>query len=303
MVNDLFLHEYLGKPENRVNVALLALMQQQWFREWFLKKLDLPIDSIVYPPSNRNGHRPDLKVVNPARPDGTLAWIEVELGKNIRQLEDYQRSFHPDKVKAVWGKRGHDGDLSLEEVAKFLKNQTELHPQVTLHVQQLTELICEGLAGYSSSPGRSALSPEMKNHELVVGLCRLLEGKIRFNLDSKGPPPCYFKMDTTDTPNNQGFSLRVYSPKSSNGTLSIMSITAGRDKVYFPSLPKLERYLPNCPDEVEAYRSMLCRMKLNIGKFDLRQRPWLCLSTVLDHLDELVPCLEALADCYGNCTE
>ena len=47
MVNDLFLHEYLGRPENRVNVALFSMLQQSWFREWFLQSLGLPLDSIA----------------------------------------------------------------------------------------------------------------------------------------------------------------------------------------------------------------------------------------------------------------
>ena len=93
MVKDLFLHEYLGNPENRINVALFSVMQQDWFREWFLKELNLSIDAIVYPPSNRKGRRPDLKVVDPTTENGVpLAWIEVELGMNASQLKDYERA-------------------------------------------------------------------------------------------------------------------------------------------------------------------------------------------------------------------
>ena len=171
MVNDLFLHEYLGRPENRVNVALFSMLQQSWFREWFLQSLGLPLDSIAYPPSNRNDCRPDLKVVDPARLNGAaVAWIEVELSKNTGQIKDYGEKLHPDPIRRLWGKRSHGGDLSLEEVAEFLNEQTGLDPQTTVNVQQLVELIREGLEGHSSSPGRSALTEEMRSHPLVTAL-------------------------------------------------------------------------------------------------------------------------------------
>ena len=113
-------------------------------------------------------------------------------------------------------------------------------------------------------------------------------------------PPGWLKVGTTDTPNNRGFSLRVYSPESSDGTLSVLSMTSGREKVYFPSLPMLNRYLPRCSDEIEIYRTTLCRIGLDIGKFDLKQRPWLPRHTVLNQLDDLARGVQALADCYGK---
>ena len=113
MVNDLFLHEYLGRPENRVNVALFSMLQQSWFREWFLQSLGLPLDSIAYPPSNRNDCRPDLKVVDPARLNGAaVAWIEVELSKNTGQIKDYGEKLHPDPIRRLqWN---NSDRLSLE---------------------------------------------------------------------------------------------------------------------------------------------------------------------------------------------
>ena len=304
MVTDLFLHEYLGRPENRVNVALFAMLQQHWFREWFLKKLDLESDSIVYPPSNRNYRRPDLKVMNPTNLDAPArAWIEVELSKDNSQLTDYRKKLHPDPVKSLWGKHSHHGDLSLEEVAEYLSRQQGLHPQVAVNVQQLVELIREGLQGHSSPPGRSTLSPEMKDHPLVAGPSDILGSKMRFDLRAnESPCPCYLKVDTTDTKNNRGFSLRVYSPVSRNGTLSVVSISGQSKDVRLPSLKKLKEYLPHCLHEVEAYQSVLLKLGIK-PKFGIRQLQSLCCDTAVDHLDELVPHLKALADCYGNCVE
>ena len=302
MVEDLFLHEDLSRSENRVNVALFSVLQQPWFREWLLQKLGLPLDGIAYPPRNHKGCRPDLKVVHPTRLDGdAVAWIEVELGTNTSQIKDYRERLHPDSVKSLWGKRSHGGDLSLEEVAEFLKNRTGLDAQTAVNVQQLVDLIEEGLEGHSSSPGRSALTEKMRSHPLVDALEISLGGRIRFDLGKSEPPnPGSLKMDTTDTANNEGFSLRVYSPKSSSQTLSVMSISGGRDRVYFPSLLRLEKYLPNCPDQIGAYRLALRRVDLDIGGFGMDQRPSLRLETVRDHLEDLVPCLEALADCYRS---
>ena len=117
-VDDLFVNEDVSKPENRVNLALFSLMQQDWFREWILKRLSLPADAVVYPPTNVGSRRPDLKVMC----DGAeLSMIEVELGANFGQAEDYRGKFH--KLKTIWGRKKGGGDLSLEEVAKFLNER------------------------------------------------------------------------------------------------------------------------------------------------------------------------------------
>ena len=184
--HDLHLREDLDKPENRVNVALFSLMQQHWFREWILNKLGLPADAIVYPPTNQHDRRPDLKVVNI---DGEeLAWIEVELGKNDSQYEDYAKKFGRERVKRLLGKRSHQGDLSLEEVAERVDAERGLHPQVAKNAEQLILLIGDGLAAHSQPIGRSRLSPEMRSHPLVGELCTLLGDRLQFELGDTEPP-------------------------------------------------------------------------------------------------------------------
>ena len=298
--HDLHLREDLDKPENRVNVALFSLMQQHWFREWILNKLGLPADAIVYPPTNQHGRRPDLKVVNI---DGEeLAWIEVELGKNDGQYEDYAKKFGRERVKRLWGKRSHQGDLSLEEIDERVVSEKGLHPQVAKNAKQLILLIRDGLAAHSQPLGRSRLSPEMRNHPLVGELCTLLGDRLQFELgDTEPPDPGQLKVNTTDTANNRGFSLRVYSPESKlpEKTVSVMNIAGGRDRVQFPSLQKLQKYLPRCRDAVGEYRSALCGLNLDIGKFALEERPSLRLKTVLDNAQKLSAPLQALANCYG----
>ena len=300
-IQDLFLHEYFGRPENRVNVALFALMQQDWFREWFLGKLGLQDNAIVYPPKNRGDVRPDLKVVDPGH--NTLAWIEVELGTDLGQLKRYRRKLYPEPVMALWGTPGENVDLSLEEVAEHLECQTGLSPQVAANAQQLAELIREGLRDHVPSPGRSSLSPQMREHPLVAGLSELLGERLRFDLGANEPPaPGDLKADTTATHNNLGFSLRVYSPEAQSGSLSIMSVSAGRRRIMLPSLEKLEEYLPVCRKQVEWYRSAVLRIGgPDIGTFRKSKMPPLALDMAVERLDELAPCLLALARCYGGC--
>ena len=93
----LFANEDISKPENRVYLALFSLMQQDWFRKWILKRLCLPADSVVNPPTNVHRRRPDLKVV---RGGSEVAMVEVELGTNPGQAEDCRQQF--DSVKTIW---------------------------------------------------------------------------------------------------------------------------------------------------------------------------------------------------------
>ena len=75
-----------------------------------------------------------------------------------------------------------------------------------------------------------------------------------------------------------------------------MNITSGRQEIGFPSLPKLVDYLPDHLHEIAAYTRVLDGMGLDISKYSEKQRPSCPLKAVLGKLDELVPCLEALAD-------
>ena len=298
--DNLHLREDLDKRENRVNVALFSLMQQHWFREWILTSLDLPADAIVYPPATEQSLRPDLKVVNIEGQE--LAWIEVELGKNEEQYECYVKAYHRERVKRLWGKRSHQGDLSLEEVAERVGAERGLHPQVAKNAEQLVGLIRDGLAAHTQALGRSRLSPEMRGHPLVDELGKWLGDRLQFDLGNAAPPdPGELKVDTTDTANNRGFSLRVYTPESKlpDKTVSLMSISGGRDRVHFPSFLKLKQYLPGCRDAVGDFRSALCGLNLDIGKFALEERPSLRLATVLANVEGLAPSLQGLANCYG----
>ena len=163
-IEDIFVKEDLSKPENRVNLALFSLMQQDWFRKWILERLCLPPDAVVYPPTNVRSLRPDLKVVA----DSCEAVIEVELGTNPGQAEVYREHFN--SVRTIWGKRESGCDLSFEEIAEFLMESRRLSPQTRINVQHLSKLIDEGLREHSSSRERREVSEGMWAHTLVVAL-------------------------------------------------------------------------------------------------------------------------------------
>ena len=245
--NEVFLNEDLSHPENRINVAMFGLMTQDWFRTWFLERLRLAADAVVYPPTNENGVRPDFKV--DAVDGSTLARIEVELGTNPAQVANYRSRF-AEPIKTVFGRRHHNGDLSLEEIADRLSQEmSHLAPQTLINVRHLHDQIIQDLQGFSSSSSvRAAVSDEMRENPLVAGLMERLGVKLQFTTGAV--PIGYLKADTNST---QGFSLRVNSRQSSSGTLSLMNITGGRPTVYFPARAKLDRYLPNHAKEVAAY--------------------------------------------------
>ena len=287
-IHDLFVKEDISKPENRVNLALFSLVQQAWFREWILKKLCLPVDAVLYPPTNVLGHRPDLKVV---RDCSELAMIEVELGTNQDQADVYREKF--DVVKTIWGRRKDGGDLSLEEVAEFLREPRVLSPQTKINVQHLRDLIEEGLRRHTDLAKRGNVSEKMWVHSLVVELRERLG--CRLEATTKRVRIGHLKADSVG---REGFSLKV-NRRDKVGEVALISIYGGSQLV-FPSRQKLTRCLPSFQTEVDAYMSLVTTMGCDVDVNVENARPRLPLDTNLDavlgKVDELADCLKALAD-------
>lgn len=285
--DDLFVKEDISKPENRVNLALFSLMQQDWFREWFLKRLCLPIDAVVYPPKNVHHRRPDLKVMQ----DGSdVAMIEVELGANRSQAEDYREQF--DVVKTIWGKKKNRGNLSLEDIAEFIDEPRCLSPQVKINVQHLRKLIKEGLREHSASGQRGKVSEKMWKHPLVVALRDRLGDRLEATTKRVGVG--HLKADAVA---NEGFSLKV-NRRDTNGEVALFSIRGGAQLI-FPSRRKLYCCLPNHQDEVDVYMSLIATLGCDVEVGGKNASPRLSLErhldTVLDEADELARCFKALA--------
>ena len=287
--DDLFVNEDISKPENRVNLALFSLMQQDWFREWLLKSLCLPADAVVYPPANVHSRRPDLKVV---RDGSVLAMIEVELGTDRSQAEDYRETFHNQEVKTIWGKRKSGADMSLEAITEFLEEPRCLSPQTRMNVQHLSKLIEEGLSGHSPSGERGNVSEQIWEHTLVVALRDRLGDRLVATTDRVGIG--HLKADTVG---QEGFSLKV-NRRDRSGEVALFSIRGGAQLI-FPSRQRLNRCLPNHRAEVDAYMSLITMMGCDVDVREENARPRLSLDPNLDALlgrvDELARCFEALA--------
>ena len=258
----------------------------------FLKKLSLPSDVVVYPPKTYKGYRPDLKAVSG---DSTLEWIEVELGADEAQAKRYEKEYC-EPVKRVWGKRSDACDLSLEEIADRLDNEKDLPKQTQVNVDYLRELIQEGLEGHSGSPGRATVSDDMRFHPLVAGLRQRLGDRLLFE---GSPRVGYLTADTTDTPNNKGFSLSVRRRDSSSGPVSLMAIRAGTHFI-FPSRQKLNRCLPDRRTEVEAYLRLVSHFGCAVDVQGDNAKPLLhlneVLGAVLGKIDEIACCAKALSE-------
>ena len=293
MTDDIFVNENLNHPENRINVALFGLLSHDWLRDWLLSQLGLPVDSIIYPPENQRGVRPDFKIAS--GDGGTLAWIEVELGKDPAQVARY-RDILDEPIKTIWGRRSDGADLSLEEIAGFLSKRCTRVPTLSTQsmnqVQHLVKQIEQALEGHSSSyQRRDEVSETMRNHSLVSGLVERLGSKLMFTTGSV--PVGFLKADTNGP---EGFSLRVNSRVATQGTLSLLAISGGRPGVLFPSEPKLRRYLPAHGPQIDSYVSLLQGCGIDLSGYGENQRPTLPYEYLLGDLDKLAECLVALAD-------
>lgn len=287
----IFVNEDLTKPENRVNVALFGLMPQDWFRRWFLGELNLPVDSVVYPPMNVHEARPDLRVETP---DGsaTLAWIEIELGTNQDQIEDY-RSRYKEPIKSVRGRRSDGGNLSLEEIYEFLGERIgSLSPQTRVNVGHLRKLIREGREGHARSVVRSAVSDAVQDHPLVVGLRERLAEKLVFTSGRVGPGRL-----RGDAIEKEGFSLWGFSSVHKDGTAFLLNLSDASQVMRFPSRLYLEGNWPHSGRAIDDYAALLNRMGLNIdnGKNNWRAGS-LHADGVLEELDDLARCVLGIVE-------
>ena len=199
--------------------------------------------------------------------------IEVELGTNLGQAEDYRKQFG--LVKTIWGKRKSRSDLSLEEIAEFLEEPRFLSPQTKLNVQHLRKLIAEGLSQHSSSSERGNVSEEMWEHELVVALSDRLDDRLKATTKRVG-----IGQLKADTVGKEGFSLKV-NRRDQSGEVALFSISGGAHLI-FPSRQKLNRCLPNHQAAVDAYMSLIITMGCEVDVRGDNASPHLSLGSNLD---------------------
>ena len=139
----------------------------------------------------------------------------------------------------------------------------------------------------------------MRQHPLIVGLNERLGDRMEFTeSQNETPQDGCLKAVMTGT----GFSLRVRRRDDKNGPIALISVQNG-EFLIFPSRTKLNRCLPDHQDEVEAYMSFVVRFGCDVDVEGNIAKPQLRLSSdlaaVLQEIDELARCLQALANRSG----
>jgi hypothetical protein len=171
--------EDTSKPENRVNITLFHLFMVDEIKQFVVSKLGLDNDCVIYPAPNLETEefdtldRPDYKI----EVDGKLiGYIEVELGKDIEQVEKYKRKSKDDvEVYSIFGKISDGGDLSLEEIYYHLLNiqndisrNVQKYWSVELLVRLIKYYVIDG--NFNSNNKRTTISDKMKNSEIITQL-------------------------------------------------------------------------------------------------------------------------------------
>jgi hypothetical protein len=285
MTDDLFLHENVNQPENRINLAIFGLICVRPFREWLQQRLHLPPEAVLYPCTNLKGSpmRPDF-VVRHATTEKTLAWIEVECGKDEAQLARF-RNHLSEPVLAIWGRRTSGADLSLEEMAEFLDQlDTNDEPQVRWNAEHLRLQIVEALDGrYNASLPEAAVSEAMRETPFVRRMTELLGERLSFDVDRIMRPGEI----RANTRKESGFSLRVYSRVAGQKSISVLNQTGGRPEIWFQSKTKMLRYLPNQPDAIDELAALVRSMGGDMESITEQGKTPVPLSVAEQHVEEL----------------
>lgn len=283
--------EDTSKPENRVNITLFHLLMIDDVRNYIVSKLGLNRSCVIYPAPNLETEefdtldRPDYKIEEDGRLTG---YIEVELGKDIEQVEKYKRKSKDDvEVYSIFGKISDGGDLSLEEIYYHLLNiqknvsrNVQKYWSVELLLRLIKYYVIDG--NFNSNNKRTTISDRMRGSEIISQLYnyfgeskiknggKIERGKILLNALSEG-----------------GFSLRVFSPHAKDNTCSLMNRTGGGETIYFPSYIKLQKYIDD-KDFVDRYTELL----ISLGCTDIKyrkekQRASLSINAVENNMNEI----------------
>ena len=299
-MEDIYIKEDTGKPENRVNLSLFHVLMNNDFRNFIISRLHLEDDSVIYPAPNLitgefiTTDRPDFKIEK----NGILrGYIEVELGKDFGQVLKYDQNTPGDvRIYSIFGKQSDGGDLSLEEIYSFLKNKQyglSIKKQDYWSFELLLSLIkyyvIEG--NFKSNNRRTSISESMRNSYLINAIYEGIES--RYILDKESDKPEKGKI-LINTVGINGFSLRVYSRKSTSKSFSLMYRTGGRNTIYFPSYKKMKEYLND-----NVFTEQYIKLIESLGCSDIRiinndERASLEIKRVEDNIGKFINCIKLL---------
>lgn len=283
--NDIFVSEDISKPENRVNLAIFALQIYEPFHIWLLRKLKIDSGCIIYPTINTEGNRPDyiIKLDNKI-----IGYIEVECGDDPEQIKRFKSKFENQerKVYTILGREKYNGDLSLEEIADFLKNEiiNVKNAQTIVSFKHLIKLIEVSIENRSNNK-RVEVSSKMLINPFVSELLFKLK-KVDKAPGANRPIPGHIYYDTVG---EEGFSLKVYSPKGAMKHISLLNISGGKGFVNFQSAKKYDEYLNDRNESVvhEWIDFIESKLKLRITKLEYNSRTNTTVDMVLNNIEEM----------------
>ncbi len=296
--------EDTAKPENRTNLALFSVLMIPEIHSFFCNSLKISASSIIFPSPNLQTEefdlslRPDFKIIkNFTKIENVKGYIEIELGsEDQEQISNYKSKTNV-PIFSIVGKEKYlqeNGDLSLEGIYRKTK-EIELKYRGTqifaslLHFQKLIEYyIIEN--NFSSSSKRAPISDKMMKSKIIqdvvnyfgkdkiIFIGKIEQGKLLLN-----------------TVKENGFSIRVYSRKSTNNSVSLMNRQAGRLELEFPSTIKLTEYFPHKTNEALGFADLIS----DLGAYDIsnlgeRQRAKLPISVVEQNINKFLTAIERL---------
>ena len=264
--------EDTSKPENRVNISLFHLLMNREVKNFIFSKLNLDNDCVIYPAPNLETEefdttdRPDFKIEK----NGILVgYIEVELGKDIAQVKKYdQKTGKNIKVYSIFGKQSDGGNLSLTEIFFFVKEKqieisksNQQYWSMELLLKLIKFYVIDG--NFKSGNKRTSISTAMRESTIIEALYDEIDDQ--YILDKEYDKPEKGKL-LLNTVSESGFSVRVFSRKSSNNSFSLMNRTGGTERIYFPAYEKMNIYITN-KKFIEQYTNLL----INLGCTDIKE--------------------------------
>jgi len=232
---DMFVREDISKPENRINLAIFHLLMIDEFREWVFNKLNIDVNSTVYPVTNSGGNRPDMIIKNGEK---VIGCIEVEIGnENVSQTLAYSKCY--DRVFTISGLKRHNSDLSLEHVKDFINaaERSKFNSQQILSLNYLSKLIDSYIYGFDTN-SRTQISEKVSGHPFFNKIIKELSDLISDDFSKIYPGQIGI-----DTVKDEGFSLSVYSFLGSKKNVKLIFRRGGKDEIRFQSSIKYRKYL------------------------------------------------------------
>ncbi len=300
MEEQIHFKEDTAKPENRTNLSLLSILQIEEIRNFIFDKLHIKNDCLIYPCPNLVKEefaislRPDFVIKNFIGEEN--GYIEVELGpENDAQIRRY-KSEKKCPVFSIVGKKSYTpSDLSLEEIYNYIMTiktkyqNTQQSVSLKLFCVLVKFYVIEG--NFKTTSSRACLSDKMLSTSLIEKVFSSFCRESIIQAENKALPG-KIKLDTIS---ENGFSLRVYSRKSSSNSISLMSRSGGREIIYFPSLKKLEEYIPYRKEICASYAKLVAELGdkdiLNMSKTEKAHLP---LKVVEDNFDKFAVLIKNL---------